>query len=235
MSTYTPRQTRILRTLYGQAGEGTSLTPGTVDPWLKLLRETIKVDVPSEPCAWEVQTSHNLSSFYDWLQRIRELILEELQTQEPDEPVAPIGLVDDTAFHPGLWIAVKHSVEAEAWSAIPAIVHNFLERRFRDMMQYRLEARDEPRQIQDLIALAFSQDHYPLDSVASRRDGWRMLIQGFFLGPRNTDQHGGKVRADEKAYAVGVLATGSLILTQIAHMHRDRVNYKRRPPIGEAD
>ena len=60
-----------------------------------------------------------------------------------------------------------------------------------------------------------------LGSRSGEWEGWRSLGIGCAQAVGNVDRHRIQDRMDAKRYAIGVLGTGSLILTQLRFQHPD--------------
>ena len=63
--------------------------------------------------------------------------------------------------------------------------------------------------------------HLGKTGQASEADGWRLLATGFALALRNPSGHRVKNRPDARCFALGVLGTASLLLTQIRFEYGD--------------
>jgi hypothetical protein len=61
----------------------------------------------------------------------------------------------------------------------------------------------------------------PKAGPASEQQGWQQLATGFALALRNPSGHQIKNRSDAKRYALGVLGTASLLLTELRHEYGD--------------
>lgn len=139
-----------------------------------------------------------------------------------DSAIYSLGLsadepIDETAFDPELWRHVAGLVESEDWAKIPAIVAIFVESALRTWAELDHGTYGKAVYVNALA------DAGPLrlGSRSGEWEGWRSLGIGFAQGVGNVDRHRLQSRDDAKRYAIGVLGTGSLLLTQLRHQHPD--------------
>jgi len=64
---------------------------------------------------------------------------------------------------------------------------------------------------------------YPLGETPGEREGWFQLGMGFSLAVRNASSHRIAERQDAKRYALGIVGTASLLLTQLKHDHGSEI------------
>jgi Protein of unknown function (Hypoth_ymh) len=119
----------------------------------------------------------------------------------------------------GLWEHVRASADAGHWSQAAANAAIFFESQVRRWGGFSSETFGR-----DLMSAAFHPENGPLrlSAVASEAQGWQQLAMGL-AGVGNVDRHDVQERDDLKRYALGLIGTASLILTQIRHQHPDRV------------
>jgi hypothetical protein len=127
-----------------------------------------------------------------------------------------------------LWQEVAHLVEAQQWGQVASQSAIYFESRLRSWLEAtRADG------LTRLVALAFKEGgRYPVGASKGERQGWFDLALGVVLALRNVDAHGNKpTRGDARRYAIGVLGTVSLLLTQLkecypqlapSRMHRRR-------------
>lgn len=58
--------------------------------------------------------------------------------------------------------------------------------------------------------------------TSGEKQGWHRLAMGIAMALRNVDAHRFQSRDDHKRYALGVLGTCSLLLTQMRYEHGNR-------------
>lgn len=127
-------------------------------------------------------------------------------------------------IYPPLWGHVEASVTAENWPIVASQSAIFLE----DQLRQWTGADADIRGI-DLatVALHRTQGQFPMGATDGEQDGWHLLAMGFFQALSNPARH----RIDQmgnnpRAYALGVLATASLILSQIAQRSAGKLTSK---------
>jgi hypothetical protein len=131
-----------------------------------------------------------------------------------DEPV------DQRAFDAELWDHVKALVEAEDWGKVASQTAIFVEDRVRIWAGHPKDGRQEDLVGKNLWAAVLANDaEYRLGQRAGEWEGWRFLGMGFAQALSNVDRHRIQQRDDARRYAIGVLALGSLLLTQLRHEH----------------
>lgn len=119
-----------------------------------------------------------------------------------------------------LWEHVRASADAGHWPQAAANAAIFFESQVRRWGSFLSELFGR-----DLMSAAFHPESGPLrlSPVASEAQGWQQLAMGL-AGVGNVDRHTVQDRADLKRYALGIVGTASLILTQIRHQHPERVD-----------
>lgn len=121
------------------------------------------------------------------------------------------ALVDSSHLDRGLWRHVQASVESEAWGHVATLTAVYVEDRVRSWSGLERETVGFK-----VMGKAFADDGpLALGATANERKSWRSLAVGFVGALSNVDRHHIQSRADMKTYALGVLGTGSLLLTQV--------------------
>lgn len=124
-------------------------------------------------------------------------------------------VVVGASFDTALWSHVEQLVAAEDWTHVPAAVAIFVEDRVRTWAAL-------PNSLvgRGLYAKALGDDGVlRLGIQAAEWEGWRALGMGLAQAVGNVARHRIDVRQDTRAYALGVLGLGSLLLTQIRWEH----------------
>lgn len=146
----------------------------------------------------------------------------ELTLPSADGPGARRSNDEGLQYDPGLWKHVESSVEKEEWSAVAMLVAQYVEHHVREWSGIDLDSNGQPVVGKNLAVQAFSHEGaLSLGRVRAEIEGWRNLASGFMMALSNVDRHRIQDREDLKRYALGVLGTGSLILTQIQYQHPD--------------
>jgi hypothetical protein len=73
----------------------------------------------------------------------------------------------------------------------------------------------------DVFKAALGPGKFVLGTQSSEEQGWQMLGSGFALPLRNPSGHHVQSRTDAMRYALGVLGTASLVLTEVRHRYGD--------------
>jgi hypothetical protein len=130
-----------------------------------------------------------------------------------------VSFASPASIDPELWEHVGRLVEMEQWAQVASLTAIFVE------SQIRQWAGRPATEVGEALMTAVLGDAgaFRLGQTPGERQGWHRLGMGFSLAIRNVDTHRIQVRDDEKRYAMGVLGTGSLLLTQLRHEHRDRL------------
>ena len=128
--------------------------------------------------------------------------------------------LDSSMFDQDLWEHVRHAVAAETWSTVASQAIIFLEDTVRRRAGSPVAKGGGTLFGKDLLVKVLAADGpIPLAESANEIDGWRSLGQGLVAATGNRDRHHIQKRDDWRRYALGVLGTASLILTQIKHVH----------------
>lgn len=143
-----------------------------------------------------------------------------------DAAIFELGLSSDEdesivagSFDAGLWSHVRRLVEGEDWVNLAASVVIYVEDRVRTWAAL-------PNSLvgKGLYARALGEDGpLKLGYQEGESEGWRALGMGLALAVGNVTRHRVEKRLDSRAYALGVLGLGSLLLTQIRWQHDDLV------------
>lgn len=158
----------------------------------------------------------------DWSANLENALVILESALYEQEVLAPLRDVDPGTFDPELWEHVAHDIEGEHWDKVPAGVATFVESKVREWAG--LGAADYGK---GLMLKVFKPDggFMPCGdpTVKGEQLGWQQFATGFMQALSNVDRHRIQNRHDAKAYAIGVLGAGSLILTQLRYQHRDRI------------
>jgi Protein of unknown function (Hypoth_ymh) len=114
---------------------------------------------------------------------------------------------------------VDHVFRVEDWTAVASLAATFVEDRFRVWTGL-----DQNAFGVNLMTKVLHPDTgvFPLGTAAAEREGWHQLGRGFMTACSNVDRHRIQSRDDLRRYAVGVLGTASLLLTQLRYQHGNR-------------
>jgi hypothetical protein len=128
------------------------------------------------------------------------------------------GIAIDTGFDPELWAFVAADVAAESWGKVITQAGVFTEDRIR-----RWAGRPSAETGVDLMAAVFGpQGAFRLGVVPAEQDGWHLLARGSTMALRNPGAHRISDRSDHKTYAMGVLGSFSVLLTQMRFDHENQ-------------
>lgn len=117
---------------------------------------------------------------------------------------------------PELWDHVRGLIEADDWEKVARESAVFVESKLRDWASLPAV----PGSI-EVFKQALASGNFPLGGSASETQGWQQLAGGFSMALRNRAGHRVETRGDAKRYALGVLGTASLLLTEIRHDYGD--------------
>jgi len=120
---------------------------------------------------------------------------------------------------PDLLARVEHVFRLEDWTAVASLAATFVEDRFRVWAGLNQSAFGV-----NLMTKILHPDTgvFPLGTATPEREGWHQLGRGFVGACSNVDRHRIQSRDDLRRYAVGVLGTASLLLTQMRYQHGNR-------------
>jgi len=139
--------------------------------------------------------------------------MAEVELLAEDGPIA-----DETGIDLELWEHVAPEVQSESWGKVASQAVIFTEDRIR-----KWTARPNSEVGKELaIAVLGKSGLYQMGLTEGERQGWQLLAQGLAQAVRNVDAHRIQERPDHKRYAMGVLGTCSLLLTQLRYEHGNR-------------
>ncbi|MDA1257342.1 MAG: hypothetical protein O3C10_05795 [Chloroflexi bacterium] len=123
---------------------------------------------------------------------------------------------EQSGFDAALWSHVGHLAEDGRWHELASQTAIFFEDRLRAWAGQPAE-----RIGRDLVLSVLKPEGgiFPLGITGSEAQGWQQLGLGFVQAVRNVDLHRIQQREDARIYAIGVVGTASLILTQLRHQH----------------
>jgi len=126
--------------------------------------------------------------------------------------------INETSIDSELWEHVRVLVENGQWDKVALQACVFLESTLRTWAG--ISPGDVKNSV-DVFKTAMSPDKFRLGATDAEEQGWRQLATGFSMALRNASGHRIEDRDDAKRYAIGVLGTASLLLTEIRHVHGD--------------
>jgi len=130
----------------------------------------------------------------------------------------PATFASAASIDPDLWEHVRRLVEQEQWAQVASQTAIFVEARIREWA-----GRPSGEVGEALMTAALGANGvFPLGQTPGETQGWHRLGMGFAMALRNVDTHRIQRRDDDKRYAMGVLGTGSLLLTQLRYEHGNR-------------
>jgi len=206
-----------------------TLEPGATEAW-KLRASTVLPEILGEyhPLAdeldplWIYKEPKEFSTKVTWARqhwREAEGILNAaitsyifMQTRIQDSSVAK-------ALDADLMARVEHVFRVEDWTAVASLAATFVEDRFRTWAGL-----DHTAFGVNLMTKVLHPDTgvFPLGVSSGEIEGWHQLGRGFMSACSNVDRHRIQSRDDLQRYAVGVLGTASLLLTQMRYQHGNR-------------
>lgn len=118
-----------------------------------------------------------------------------------------------------LMARVDHVFRVEDWTAVASLAATFVEDRFRTWAGL-----DHTAFGVGLMTKVLHPETgaFPLGVATGELEGWHQLGRGFMSACSNVDRHRIQNRDDLRRYAVGVLGTASLLLTQMRYQHGNR-------------
>jgi len=137
---------------------------------------------------------------------------------ELDAMVARRGELGADDVDDELWEFVEHDVRAEHWGKATTQATLFTEDRIRKWT-------GQPADLvgKDLVtAVLGDKGDYRLGRTPGEMQGWHMLAMGIAMALRNPAGHRIEDRPDHRRYALGVLGSCSLLLTQLRYEHGNR-------------
>lgn len=143
-----------------------------------------------------------------------EAAIFELDLLTPQESV-----LSPASFDVELWEHVESLIGGGDWGHVPAAVAIFCEHNVRTWAGL-----DTSIVGKGLYAKALADDGVlRLGVQPSEWEGWRSLGMGLAQAVGNVDRHRLERRVDARAYAIGVLGLGSLLMTQMRTEHADLI------------
>jgi hypothetical protein len=138
---------------------------------------------------------------------------------ELEELAEPADFAGSAAIDPELWEHVRQDVETERWGQVASQAAIFVESKVREWA-----GRPSTEVSTNLMTAVLRPNggEFPLGRNDSEKEGWLALGRGFMLALRNVDTHRIQERSDDKRYAMGVLGTASLLVTQLCYEHGNR-------------
>lgn len=136
--------------------------------------------------------------------------------------LANLGTTNPLASHgdiyPPLWEHVEANINAREWPIVASQSAIFLENQLREWT-----GADADTVGVDLAmaALHRTKGRFPMGATDGEQDGWHLLTMGFFQALSNSVRHRIDHMDNPRAYALGVLGTASLILSQISEHYGD--------------
>lgn len=125
----------------------------------------------------------------------------------------------DATIDPELWSHVQGLVDVGDWEKVAREAAVFVEDKLRTWAAVPSSVTGSV----NVFKAALGPDQFEMgkSGTSSERQGWLQLATGFALAPRNLSGHRISNRTDLRRYALGVLGTASLLLTQVKHEYGD--------------
>jgi hypothetical protein len=123
------------------------------------------------------------------------------------------------AFDHELWEHIRGLVQDEDWMKVASEACIFAESKIRDWT-----GQSEALVGEKLMTAVLNEKdgRFQLGQTPGETQGWHRLGMGLSMAVRNVVTHRRQNRADEKTYAMGVVGTCSLLLTQLRFEHGNR-------------
>jgi uncharacterized protein Ymh len=118
-----------------------------------------------------------------------------------------------------LMARVDHVFRVEDWTAVASLAATFVEDRFRAWAGL-----DHTAFGVNLMTRVLHPETgvFPLGVAPGEVEGWHQFGRGFMSACSNVDRHRIQSRDDLQRYAMGVLGSASLLLTQMRYQHGNR-------------
>mgnify|MGYP000574856442 CR=1 FL=1 len=156
------------------------------------------------------------------VQGILDAAVTEIEMLSEEGPVS-----DEAGVDHELWEHVAPEVRSEAWGKAAREAVIFTEDRIR-----RWAGRPVAEVGKDLaVAIFGSNGEYRMGLADGEKQGWQFIAQGIAQALRNADTHRIQTRADHRRYAMGVIGTCSLLLTQMRYEHGNRFHDATPVPV----
>lgn len=147
------------------------------------------------------------------VQGILDAAIAEIELLSKEGPVA-----DEAGVDHELWEHVAPEIRSESWGKAAREAVIFTEDRIR-----RWAGRPVTEVGKELaVAIFGNSGQYRMGLAEGEKQGWQFLAQGIAQALRNADTHRIQDRPDHKRYAMGVIGTCSLLLTQMRFEHGNR-------------
>jgi hypothetical protein len=151
--------------------------------------------------------------------------LFELQALADDE--SEVLEADDNAYDAELWEHVHQLVTSEQWEKVASQSMIFLKDRLR-----KWSGQSETEYGTTLVANVLKADggDFPLGQTDNEKRGWQSFGFGLVGAVGDVAGHRLDVRGDAKRYALGVLGSVSLLITELRNTHERSVKNVTAPP-----
>lgn len=145
-------------------------------------------------------------------------IIETLRWELDRRPPAADPFTDATV-DPELWEHVKVLIDGRDWEKVAREAAVFVEDKLRSWASVPSSVTGSV----DVFKAAIGPGAFTLPKAGSpgEQQGWQQLARGFALALRNPAGHRINNRSDARRYALGVLGTASLLLTELRHEYGD--------------
>lgn len=148
---------------------------------------------------------------------------------ELEQFATPDDAIFDAGIDPELWAHVRDHVAAEEWGKLASQTAIFTEDRIRNWAGRPVSEVGEKL----MTAVFGERGDFRLGLTDGEKNGWHRLAMGISMALRNVDAHRIQQRADHKLYAIGVLGSSSLLLTQMRYEHGNR--FHDTSPVATAE
>ena len=142
-------------------------------------------------------------------------VLYLLQTTRPSVDYSPVDSIDSELAE-----RVANPLRDKDWVTLLSATVIFVEDTVRKWAQL-----PDGTSGDDLWTKVLSPERgkFPLGKLKGEKEGWHRLGMGFGLALRNVNTHRIDKRPDLKTYALGVLGTASLLLTELRFEHGSEI------------
>lgn len=165
------------------------------------------------------------------VQGLLDAAVAEIELLAEEGPVADEAGIDAGIDHE-LWEHVAPEVRSQAWGKAAREAVIFTEDRIR-----RWAGRPVTEVGKDLAVAIFGNNgEFRMGLADGEKQGWQLLAQGIAQAIRNADAHRIQNRSDHRRYAMGVIGSCSLLLTQMRFEHGNRFHDASPiPPTSEIE
>lgn len=124
--------------------------------------------------------------------------------------------VSDEDFDDALWGHVGYLIEQAKWTDCASQTMIFLENTLRSVGGFSHEVYGA-----DLMTKCFhpKSGKFPLGETDGEMEGWHLFARGLSMGIGNAVRHRLPIRPDSRQFALGVLGSASLLLTELRSVH----------------